>query len=269
VLDFLKNPDVTIIQALLLKFKPVNMDVLPLYIVLLVGFPPVIWLMLRRPSLALALSVAVYALMWEFDLNLPAYPSGSWYFNPFAWQLLFVFGAWCALGGAEKLAPVLRSPVTIVLACVYLLLAFGITLTWHFPRLAALVPTWLAELLYPIDKTNLDVLRFAHFLALAAITVRFVPRDWSGLKSSLLQPAILCGQYSLEIFCLGVFLAFSGHFVLGEISSSVAMQGAISVLGIAIMVATAYLLSWYKAVEGRSPGSRAKTPDADLAGGEA
>jgi hypothetical protein len=30
VLDFLKQPDITIIQALLLKFKPVNMDVLPL-----------------------------------------------------------------------------------------------------------------------------------------------------------------------------------------------------------------------------------------------
>src|ERR1051325_10262371 len=34
VLDFLKQPDVTLVQALLLKFKPVNMDVLPLYIVL-------------------------------------------------------------------------------------------------------------------------------------------------------------------------------------------------------------------------------------------
>ncbi len=45
------NPDVTIIQALLLKFKPVNMDVLPLYIVLLVGFAPVLWLLLRAPSL--------------------------------------------------------------------------------------------------------------------------------------------------------------------------------------------------------------------------
>jgi hypothetical protein len=269
VLDFLKNPDVTIVQALLLKFKPVNMDVLPLYIVLMLWFPPVVWLMLRRPSLALAVSVAVYALMWEFNLNLPAYPSGSWYFNPFAWQLLFVFGAWCALGGAAKLAPVLRSPVTAVVAVVYLLFAFCITMTWHIPRLGFLVPTWLADLLYPIDKTNLDVLRFAHFLALAALTVRYIPRNWAALSSPILRPAILCGQYSLEIFCLGVFLAFSGHFVLGEISPSVAMQGTISVLGIAIMVATAYLLAWYKAVEGRSPGSRAKTPDADLAGGEA
>ena len=54
MLDFLKNPDVTILQALLLKFKPVNMDVLPLYIVLLLWFPPMLWLLLRTPSLALA-----------------------------------------------------------------------------------------------------------------------------------------------------------------------------------------------------------------------
>ncbi len=47
-LDFLKQPDVTIVQALLLKFKPVNMDVLPLYIVLLLLFPPILWLLLRR-----------------------------------------------------------------------------------------------------------------------------------------------------------------------------------------------------------------------------
>ena len=34
---FPEGADVTILQALLLKFKPVNMDVLPLYIVLLLG----------------------------------------------------------------------------------------------------------------------------------------------------------------------------------------------------------------------------------------
>ncbi len=45
ILDFLKQPDVTIIQALLLKFKPANMDVLPLYIILLLLFPPTLWLL--------------------------------------------------------------------------------------------------------------------------------------------------------------------------------------------------------------------------------
>src|SRR5215813_11399321 len=80
-LNFLKQPDITIIQALMLKFKPVNMDVLPLYIVLLLLFPPVLWLLMRKPTLALSGAVVLYALTWEFGWNLPAYPSGTWFFN--------------------------------------------------------------------------------------------------------------------------------------------------------------------------------------------
>jgi hypothetical protein len=269
ILDFLKQPDVTIFQALLLKFKPVNMDVLPLYIVLLLLFPPALALLMWQPAFALAASALLYVLTWNFDWNLPAYPNGVWFFNPFAWQLLFVFGAWCALGGAKRLAPVLQSRTVLAVAIAYLAFAFVITLTWYVEPLGRLVPNWLSEWMYPIDKTNLDVLRFAHFLALAAVTVRFVPRDWPGLKSPILQPAIRCGQHSLEIFCLGVFLAFAGQFVISEYSGGPLIQIAISLTGIIIMIGTANLISWYKVIEGRSPTSRVKQPDADLAGGEA
>ena len=269
ILDFLKQPDVTIFQALLLKFKPVNMDVLPLYIVLLLLFPPALAMLLWQPAFALAASALLYVLTWNFDWNLPAYPNGVWFFNPFAWQLLFVFGAWCALGGAKRLAPVLQSRAILAVAIAYLAFAFVITLTWYVEPLGRLVPNWLSEWMYPIDKTNLDVLRFAHFLALAAVTVRFVPRDWPGLKSPILQPAIRCGQHSLEIFCLGVFLAFAGQFVISEYSGGPLIQIAISFTGIIIMIGTANLISWYKVIEGRSPGARVKQPDADLAGGEA
>jgi hypothetical protein len=132
------------------------------------------------------------------------------------------------------------------------------------------VPHWLEELIYPIDKVNLDVLRFAHFLALAVVTVRFVPRDWPLLKSWWAWPPIVCGQHSLEIFCLGVFLSFAAHFAMVEISGELWMQLLVSVLGILIMIAVAVLLMWYKQAEGRSSGSRGKkTPNADLAGGEA
>jgi hypothetical protein len=267
-LDFLKTPDITIIQALLLKFKPANMDVLPLYIVLLMMFPLVLWLLIRNASLALAASVALYVATWEFDWNIESYPSGHWYFNPFAWQLLFVFGAWCALGGAKRLAPALRSPVTTWLAIGYLLFAFAVTMTWYFPRVAFLVPHWLGEWMYPIDKTNLDVLRFAHFLALAALTVRFIRRDWPVLQSPWLRPAILCGQHSWEIFCLGVFLAFAAHFVMVEFYGGAAMQVLMSIAGITIMIATGWTFSWYKKVETRG-GPPKRPPDADLAGGEA
>jgi hypothetical protein len=122
--------------------------------------------------------------------------------------------------------------------------------------------------MYPINKTDLDVLRFAHFLALAAITVRFLPRDWPGLKSPWLRPLILCGQHSLEIFCLGVFLAFAGHFVLAEISGGAWLHLVISLSGIVIMSAAAWLFSWYKHSADKS-ASRKKgaVGNADMAGG--
>src|SRR5580704_9550755 len=262
IFDFLRQPDITLVQALLLKFKPANMDVLPLYIVLLAGFPPMLWVLLRAPTVGLGASLLLYLLTWNFGWNLPAYPNGSWVFNPFAWQLLFVFGAWCGLGGAKRLAPLIRSPATLVVAVVYLLFAGAIALTWYIPGAEHFVPKWLEDWMYPIDKTNLDVLRFAHFVALAVLTVRLVPQQWTFLHSIWLRPAILCGQHSLEIFCLGVFLSFAGHFAMVEINEGIGMQVAVSLLGIVTMVATAALISWYKRVEGRSPGSRPGPPGA-------
>jgi hypothetical protein len=267
ILDFLKQPDVTIVQALLLRFRPVNMDVLPLYIVLMFFLPPILWLMRRFPDIALGLSTALYVATWRFDLHLDAYPNGAWVFNPYAWQLLFVFGAWCAMGGATRMSRLLASRVTLWIAVAYLVAAFCVTLTWHTPLLYYTLPKWLEQWMYPIDKTNLDVLRFAHFLALATITVRFLPRDWTGLSSPWLRPLVLCGQHSLEIFCIGIFLAFAGYFVLAEIAGGALMHFAVSVAGIVVMSAAAWLFNWYK--NEASKGGARQNPDADLAGGDA
>ena len=268
ILDFLKQPDVTIVQALLLRFRPVNMDVLPLYIVLMLFLAPILWLMRRKPDVALGLSVLLYALTWEFDLYLSAYPNGVWAFNPFAWQLLFVFGAWCALGGARRMSRILESKITLWICIAYLLAAFWVTLTWYVPQFHHLLPRVLEQWMYPINKTDLDVLRFAHFLALAALTVRFLKKDWPGLSSPWLRPLVLCGQHSLEIFCIGVFLAFAGHFILAEVTGGALMHLIISVSGILVMSGAASVFAWYKRVSGKG-GSRAKSQqaDADLTGG--
>src|SRR5690242_21877762 len=77
IMDFLKQPDVTIVQALLLRFRPVNMDVLPLYIVLMLFLPLILWLMKWKTDVTLALSVALYALTWHYDWYLSAYPNGD------------------------------------------------------------------------------------------------------------------------------------------------------------------------------------------------
>ncbi len=267
IMDFLKQPDVTIVQALLLRFRPVNMDVLPLYIVLMLFLPVILWLMRWRADVTLALSALLYAVTWHFDLYLSAYPNGVWFFNPMSWQLLFVFGAWCALGGARRMARVLSSRLTLWICIAYLVFAFFVTMTWHLPQLGFLMPRWLEKWMYPISKTDLDVLRFAHFLALAAITIRLLPKDWPPLKSVWLRPLILCGQHSLEIFCLGVFLAFAGHFVLVEVSGNGPITHfLVSVAGILIMSGMAWVISWYK----RSADKDAKkggAGNADMAGG--
>ncbi|KIZ48171.1 MULTISPECIES: OpgC domain-containing protein [Rhodopseudomonas] len=266
ILDFLNQPDVTIVQALLLRFRPVNMDVLPLYIVLMLFLAPILWMMLRKPDWTLILSVALYAATWQFDLHLTAYPNGVWVFNPFAWQLLFVFGAWCALGGARRMARILASPITLWIAVAYLLAAFYVTLTWHVPRIHHWMPGLIEQWMYPIDKPNLDVLRFAHFLALAAVTVRFVRKDWRGLNSPWLRPVIRCGQHSLEIFCLGIFLAFVGYFVLAEVGGGALAHLAVSVAGVLVMAAAGWLLSWYKNVAAKNGTQPERV---GLAGGEA
>ncbi len=152
-------------------------------------------------------------------------------------------------------------------AAAYLGFAFAISLTWHIPSLESYVPKWLTEWIYPIDKTNLDVLRFGHFLALAALTARLVRRDWAGLASPLLRPVILCGQHSLEIFCLSEFLSFAGHFAIVEVSGGFGTHVLVSVSGIVIMTATAAMITWYKKVEARTHGPRGKPQNADLAGG--
>jgi hypothetical protein len=267
VMEFLKQPDVTIVQALLLRFRPVNMDVLPLYIVLMLSLPLILVLMRRKPDLTLALSALLYAVTWQFDLYFSAYPNGFWAFNPLAWQLLFVFGAWCALSGARRMEKILASPVTHAVCFAYLFFSFLVTLTWYVPQLGHFMPRRLEQWMYPIDKTDLDVLRFAHFLALAALTVYYLPKDWPYLKSPWLKPLILCGQHSLEIFCLGVFLAFAGHFILAEVGGGAALHALISLSGIVIMSAMAWLISWYKHSADKSASRKGAGGNADMAGG--
>ena len=74
VAGLVDNAIETLRQGLLLKFKPVNLDVLPLYIVLMGLFPPVLWMMLRQPNLTMLASIVLWLAARQFGWNLPAYP---------------------------------------------------------------------------------------------------------------------------------------------------------------------------------------------------
>jgi hypothetical protein len=246
VAGLVDNATETLRQGLFLRFKPLNLDVLPLYIVLMGLFPPVLWFMLRKPDLTMVLSVALWLTARHFGLNLNAYPAGQWYFNPYCWQVLFVFGAWCAMGGARRSMTLINAPITLWLCLGYMLFALVMTMAGRFPTLAGMFPEWLFSAFNPNDKTNLAPYRFIHFVVIVILVIRFVPKDWPGLEWKGFDPIIVCGQQSLAVFCVGVFLSFVGHFELSMSSGSLFAQIFVSVAGIAIMTTVAYYISWSK-----------------------
>jgi hypothetical protein len=236
-------------QGLLLRYKPLNLDVLPLYVVLMGAFPPILWMMLRRPNWVMLGSVLLYFAARQLDWNLPSYPSGVWYFNPFAWQLLFVLGAWLALGGADRVHFLMRSKMVLVLGGTYLLFAVVMTLAAHLPELQKLFPRVLFEAFNPNDKTNLAPYRLLHLMLLIILGARFIPIDAAGLKAAIWSPVIKCGQQSLEVFCVGIYLAFIAYFILQATSEGLLIQLIVGGAGISIMTAVAYYRSWSKRVE--------------------
>jgi hypothetical protein len=239
----------TLIYGLLLQAKPLNLDVLQLFIVLMAFFPVVLFGMMRRLNLTMAGSIALYLAAREFDWNLSSFPEGRWYFNPFSWQLLFVSGAWFALMGGRQMRAI-RSlqgiSVLRIAALSYLLFALVITMAGKIPQLAEVIPTSVLNAFLPNDKENLAPYRVLHFLAMAFLFTLIVPRDWRGFQWPALQPVVKCGEEWLAVFCVGVFLSFAGHFILITGPNSLAMHILVSIGGCSIMAAIAYYVSWSK-----------------------
>jgi hypothetical protein len=250
---FFANPGTAIIRAVLMQYTPVNTDVLPTFVLLHLLFPILLWLLTRSASLTLAASLLLYLLVQAFSWNLPAWPGDEWFFNPLAWQLLFVLGAWYVYAGADRLRTVMQSRATLVLALAYLAFAFAVAMSWQIKPLENFMPETLSKLIYPIDKSDLALVRVLHFLALAIVVSRLTPRDWHGLMKPWMTAMIRCGENSLAMYCLGVLLSFLGHVIFVKISSAIAMQVAVSIGGIALMIVAATLMTWTSKLDRHGP----------------
>lgn len=241
---FFKFPAAAAIRVMTMQYMPVNTDVLPTFVLLHLSFPALLWLLRGSAAIALAASIALYAAVQLFGWNPPTWPRGEWYFNPLAWEFLFVFGAWYATEGAARLQPFVQSNAALWLAALYLAFSFAVALSWHLHALEAFMPEALSKLIYPIDKSDLAPVRLLHFLALALVVGRLVRRDWRGLLSPLMIALVRCGENSLAIYCLGVLLSFVGLVVLKQVSDGMPVQVVVSLAGIALMIAAATLMTW-------------------------
>jgi hypothetical protein len=246
VTGLLDDPVRTVTHGLLLQSRALNLDLLQLSVVLMACFPAVLWLMLRAPAVTLAASVALYVAARQFEWTLSAFPDGTWPFNPFCWQLLFVLGAWCALGGASRLNRWFHAPAWTYLGIAYLVFAFAMTLAGRFPALGDMLPVWLHDGFIPNDRTNLAPYRILHFAIVALFATRLIPKNWWGLTSPIFRPLIVCGEQSLPVFCVGVFLSLAAHFILVTGSGSIVQQVMVSLCGVVIMTLVANYVSWSK-----------------------
>jgi hypothetical protein len=243
-----------LLEALTLHFQPAYLNILPLYVTLLLMFAATLPL-LRWPPLYAGLSLAMYLAARMFDLNLPSWTGGGWFFNPFTWQLLFVMGAILSFAPGE---PPKRTLLLDIAAFVVVL--FGLLMqwvVWAHPVVLAHWPAGLVRVLMDVDKEGLHPFRLLSILALTWLTARLVPAGARWLRSRIAAPFVLAGQHSLPVFCAGIFLAFLGRLAT-EQDSGFFMQVGVNVSGAVSLVMVAAVAAWYSN-KGRG-GSRPAAP---------
>jgi hypothetical protein len=242
-LDVLADaPYRALLEFLMLRFQPAFLDILPLYIVLLLMFAPALPL-LRRPRLLMALSIALYAAVRIFDLNLPSWTGGTWFFDPLAWQVLLIAGA--ILAYAPPRMPPHRRVIDVVAVVVVLLSWFTTFALLRRPDLFAMLPSWYGRAALEVDKTGLHPARIASIAALAWLVVRLVPPDAAWLRRRFAAPLVLIGQHSLPVFCFSIFASFLGRLAM-ETRGGAFTQFGVNVTGAFALVGIGALAAWYR-----------------------
>ena len=236
------DPYRSMLEAVLLRFQPSLLNILPLYVVLLVFFAATIW-MLRWPRLLFGFSLAIYLLVRVTGLNLNSWDEGGWFFDPLAWQFLFIIGVLLACAPMPLPKPTWPfDTVAVVVAVLGVVLAVAIE---PYPHRLEMVSRSVFQALVVDDKTTLYPLRLISILALTWLCVRLIRFDAAWLRSRWAAPLELLGQNSLPVFCSGIVFGFAARLGL-EYDDRAFMQVAINLLGAIAMLAVGGLAAWYR-----------------------
>jgi hypothetical protein len=198
---------------------------------------------------AFAASFALwFAVNLDPSINLTNWLDGNgWFFNPFAWQFLFVLGALGVLVMQQHDGDIPR-PLWLRLAC-YAYLGFA---------LIAVAPWagWGLSDAHPIpidapDKTVLAPVRLLNVLAIAILALGS-DRFRRLANSPALRFLVVCGRNSLEVFSLGTLLAMLCRLMFRTVGITLETQLLANGLGIGLMLALAYGLEQFRRPAGPS-----------------
>ena len=257
------DPVPTHVGLALLTHQLGYFDILPLYVVLMLMAPFFALIDRVVPALLLPASAALYICALAFRLTLPTWPvSGTWFFNPLAWQFIFVLGFVIAREDAGLGRLVRRHIVWVrVLALPILIYA---TVAVLFDRLWDPTDVPDPKLFFLLDKTYATPPRLIQFLALVAVfsaAFRYIRgcADLPYLRypvDGLIRVLAMLGRNSLYVFCVGSLLSLTAQFVRFAYRGTVAVDTAVVISGIIIMALTAWLAESRQRAQPASPAAQ-------------
>jgi hypothetical protein len=223
-------------------------DILPLYVVLMLMAPGFALIDRTAPSWVLPVSAAIYLAALTFQLTLPTWPvSGTWFFNPLAWQFIFVLGFVLARAdhgiGAWARRHIFWLRVLALPILIYATLAVVFDWLWD--------PTDMPnpKLFFILDKTYATPARVFQFLTLVTVVSAAFPyirklADFAPLHrpvNGLIGLLAMLGRNSLYVFCVGSLLSLIAQMVRYYYRGTVGIDTVVVISGILIMALTAWL----------------------------
>lgn len=274
--NFINHPGENLVGLLTLTYVPNYFDILPMYIVILALLPLVMALARIHPWMAMGACVLTWMIVSQpwlvlnnfawfahpehglglripifTGLNLPAQAHGfkdrTWFFNPFAWQLVF-FTGFAFMRGWIPAPPVNRTLMWLAGAIVVITIPFAyFRLLRTFPELR-MVRGDIGPL---ATKTFFGLFRYLHFLAIAylawvaaGVSGRNLPSTgWLGKTVEIIKQV---GQQSLAVFLVSLVVARLCGVLLSVTDRGFIEVFLINMLGFAVLIATAWIAGWFK-----------------------
>ena len=259
IIKFFETTEITLVGLFTLTWVPNYFDILPMYMVILLMVPIVMALRQVHDWAPMIFCVGLYIATWVFDLQLPAEPWSErhWFFNPFAWQLLFFTGFMLSRGWIKGPAFDWRL-ITLGIAFVLIMIpisrwqiyttvepfdVLGITVNFHAIHDVIWLKDWGQA---GIFKTNEHPLRILHVLTLTYLAVCLVKGREAWLTRWPLSVIERVGQQALAAFLWSMAFAWALGVVLDNVERSSMVTAIVNLVGLASVVAVAYIASWYK-----------------------
>lgn len=249
-LDWLaRDPTHALIALLSLRYMPAYLDILPMYILLLSAVPLVMLLAKLHRLLPLGLAILLWGFVQVTAFNLTS-GEGSrqlWYFNPFAWQLLFFTGFSFSMRWLP--APRFGYGPLFMLCLAFVILSIPVNF-WAFetvfPAQASLRKWLLGDESYA-GITDENILRYLHILALAYLALTLIDRHRALLEKPFIRPIVLVGQQSLATFLASLALALGAGVLLDQTGMDWRVALLVNLAGFVALLVTANFVKFFKA----------------------